>query len=247
MPEQLSPTSAGDGAAPAAAGVPEHVLQNIESVVELQRREWSATPPSRRHLEAICRLIGRPGYLVLVRASIAAWIGFNLLAARAGLLAFDPPRFAWLEGLLTAVALLTSTVILIAQNYQTRLERQRAHLDLQVNLLTEQKATKIIHLLEELRRDLPMVRDRHDAQANAMQQRADAAGVVSAIEDVGLADALRKLKPDRHRLCGSRDALLDQSRLVAGLRWYVWQGWALAIISTRLSPVLAWQSSSCTV
>jgi uncharacterized membrane protein len=183
--------------APDAAGLSEHILQNIESVVELQRREWSATAPSQRHLEAVSRIMGRPGYLLLVVAFIAAWIGFNCLTMRVGGHAFDPPPFAWLEGLLTAIALLTSTVILIAQNYQTRLERQRAHLDLQVNLLTEQKVTKLIHLLEELRRDLPMVHDRHDAQANAMQQGADAARVVSAIEDVGLTDRSPKTQPDR--------------------------------------------------
>jgi uncharacterized membrane protein len=183
------------GPEPAATGLSEHIQQNIESVVELQRREWLATPPSQRHLEALCGIIGRPGYLLLVAAFIAAWIGFNFLARRAGVNAFDPPPFMWLEGLLTAIGLLTSTVILISQNYQTKLERQRAHLDLQVNLLTEQKVTKLIHLLEELRRDLPMVRDRHDAQASALQQGANAARVVSAIEDVGLAERSPKTHP----------------------------------------------------
>jgi uncharacterized membrane protein len=183
------------GAVPADPGLSEHIQQNIESVVELQRREWSATAPSQRHLEALSGVIGRPGYLVLVVAFISAWIAFNLLARRAGANAFDPPPFMWLECLLTAIGLLTSTVILISQNYQTKLERQRAHLDLQVNLLTEQKVTKLIHLLEELRRDLPMVQDRHDAQANAMQQGADAGRVVSAIENVGLAERSPKTRP----------------------------------------------------
>jgi uncharacterized membrane protein len=170
------------------AALSEHIQQNIENVVELQRREWSSTAPSERYLEMLSGIIGRPGYLILVVSLIAVWIVFNSLATRAGWTAFDPPPFAWLEGVLTAIGLLTTTIILIAQNYQTKLERQRAHLDLQVNLLTEQKVTKLIHLLEELRRDLPMVHDRHDAQANAMQQGADAARVVSAIEDVGLAE-----------------------------------------------------------
>lgn len=189
------PAGAAAGSSDPAAGLSEHILHNIESVVELQRREWSATPPSQRHLEAVSRIIGRPGYLVLVVAVIAAWIGFNYLAIRAGRAAFDPPPFAWLEGVLTGVGLLTTTIILIAQNYQTKLERQRAHLDLQVNLLTEQKVTKLIHLLEELRRDLPMVQDRQDPQANAMQQRADAGRVISAIEDVGLAERSPKSGP----------------------------------------------------
>ncbi len=59
-------------------------------------------------------------------------------------------------------------------------------LDLQVNLLTEQKVAKVIHLLEELRRDLPMVKDRHDPQAAVMQERADTAQLASALDEVGL-------------------------------------------------------------
>jgi uncharacterized membrane protein len=84
------------------------------------------------------------------------------------------------------VALITTTIVLIAQNRQTKREQQHAHLDLQVNMLTEQKVTKLIHLMEELRRDLPMVRDRHDAQAMVMQEWADTAQVLTAIEEGGL-------------------------------------------------------------
>jgi uncharacterized membrane protein len=113
-------------------------------------------------------------------------MAFNLVCARFGLAPFDPPPFQWLEMLVSFVALVTTTVVLIAQNRQTRFEQQRAHLDLQVNLLTEQKVTKVIHLLEELRRDLPMVKDRHDPQAAGMQERADTAQLASALDQVGL-------------------------------------------------------------
>jgi uncharacterized membrane protein len=102
--------------------------------------------------------------------------------------AIDPPPFGWLELTLSFIALLTTTVVLIAQNRQTKLEQQRADLDLQLSLLTEQKVTKVIHLLEELRRDLPMVKDRHDPQALVMQERADTGQVVSALRDVASQD-----------------------------------------------------------
>jgi uncharacterized membrane protein len=88
---------------------------------------------------------------------------------------------------MTFISLITTTIVLISQNRQTKREQQHAHLDLQVNLLTEQKVTKLIGLIEELRRDLPMVRDRHDAHAAALEQPADTAQVVSAIHQVGLA------------------------------------------------------------
>jgi uncharacterized membrane protein len=42
--------------------------------------------------------------------------------------------------------------------------------------------TIVIRLLEELRRDLPMVRDRHDPDAATLQQRTDPTSILSALE-----------------------------------------------------------------
>jgi uncharacterized membrane protein len=52
-----------------------------------------------------------------------------------------------------------------------------------VNLLTEEKSSKIISLLEELRRDMPNVSNKHDREAEEMAKPADAKAVLSAIED----------------------------------------------------------------
>ena len=172
-----------------------HIDQNIESVVALQRREWESVGLSQRRVERLSRFIGRPVYLVALLGLVAGWIVYNLTAPSWGLKPFDAPPFALLDGILSLVALITTTIVLIAQNRQAKLEQQHTHLALQVNLLTEQKVTKLIHLIEELRRDLPMVRDRHDAQATAMQERADTAQVVSAIEEVGLTRDVQESKP----------------------------------------------------
>jgi uncharacterized membrane protein len=171
---------------PAPTTLSDHISDNVEGVVALQRREDEALSPAQRRLEWLGQFVGRPSYLVGVLLSAALWVIFNLAAAHIGFRSFDDPPFPWLDLLLTFVALMTTTVVLIGQNRQTKLEQRRAHLDLQVNLLTEQKVSKLIHLLEELRRDLPMVKDRHDAQANALQERADTGKVLSAIDNVGL-------------------------------------------------------------
>jgi uncharacterized membrane protein len=144
-------------------------------------------------------MIARPAYLMGILVFSVAWMGFNLICPRYGVTPFDPPPFQWLEMLVSFVALVTTTVVLIAQNRQARFEQQRAHLDLQVNLLTEQKVTKVIHLLEELRRDLPMVKDRHDPQATLMQERADTAQLASALDEVGLTQ-----DPEERRLRGGK-------------------------------------------
>jgi uncharacterized membrane protein len=179
----------------AASALSEHISQNIEGVVALQRREWEATSASQRRLERVSRVVGRPAYLVGILLFSVAWILFNSIGPRFGIARFDPPPFQWLELLVSFVALITTTVVLIAQNRQTRFEQQRAHLDLQVNLVTEQKVAKVIHLLEELRRDLPMVKDRHDPQATEMQERTDTARLASALDEVGLTSDLKERRP----------------------------------------------------
>ena len=109
----------------------------------------------------------------------------NEIVLRLGARPLDEPPFAWLQGAVALAGLVTSSVVLYAQGRQAKLETQRAHLDLQVNLLTEQKVTKLIVLLEELRRDLPMVHDRVDAEVGILQQRTDAAQVLSALDQGG--------------------------------------------------------------
>ncbi|HEY0420269.1 MAG TPA: DUF1003 domain-containing protein, partial [Acetobacteraceae bacterium] len=96
---------------------------------------------------------------------------------------FDAPPFFWLQGIVGLNGALITIAVLIRQNRMVRLADQRAHLGLQVNLLAEQKITKVIQLLEELRRDLPDVRDRHDPDLMALQQEADPHAVLNAIEE----------------------------------------------------------------
>jgi len=160
--------------------------QNIDSVLEVRKRELEQRTPTQRFVERISGIIGRPLYLAALFVAVAGWIGYNLLAPGWHRTAFDPAPFALLEGILSLAALITTTVVLIAQNRLTRIEQQHAHIALQVNLITEQKVTKVINLLEELRRDLPMVKDRFDAQAASFAQKTDALDVLTAIEEVGL-------------------------------------------------------------
>jgi uncharacterized membrane protein len=161
------------------------IRQNIEAIAALQQREAAQVPAYLRRLERLSRLMGRPVYLATVTVTAAAWLGYNLLASAWNFTAFDPPPFQILEFLLSLVALITTTVVLIGQNRQSKLEQYRSHLDLQVNLLTELKVTKLIHLLEELRRDLP-VRNRLDVEAEALQEAADAGELISALDNHGV-------------------------------------------------------------
>lgn len=178
--------------------VPEPLEHNVRQLLEIQKRDLGQRSSAQRYAELIARTIGSTWYLGALLAFALLWIAYNLLAAKIHARAFDLYPFPLLDGVLTLAALVTTTVILIAQNRQVRLEQQHTQLALQINLLTEHKVSKVIHLLEELRHDLPMVRDRPDPQAEQLQQKADAKTVVEAIDRVGLLDESAASGPLKH-------------------------------------------------
>jgi len=163
--------------------VPEHISQNIDSILAFYRREEQKISDSQRLLETVGGFMGRPSYLASVLGFVALWVLANALCELLALQPLDPPPFFWLQGVVSLGALLTTTVVLITQNREAKLEKQRLELELQVNLLTEQKTAKLIRLLEELRRDLPMVKDRHDPEAAALQKPTDPGEVLAALEE----------------------------------------------------------------
>jgi uncharacterized membrane protein len=163
--------------------VPVQISQNIDGILAFYRREEQKISDSQRLLETVGGFMARPSYLASVLSFIALWLLANTLCKLFGLQPWDPPPFSWLQGVVSVGALLTTTVVLVTQNREAKLEKQRLELELQVNLLTEQKTTKLIRLLEELRRDLPMVKDRHDPEAAALQRATDPDEVLAALEE----------------------------------------------------------------
>lgn len=159
------------------------ISKNIENILAFYTREEQKISRSQRQLENISGFVGRPLYLGSILLFVALWMLANVFARPFGLVAFDPAPFLWLQGIVGLGALLTTTVVLIKQNRLAKIEEQRAHLDLQLNLLTEQKTTKLIDLIEELRHDLPNVKNRHDPEAAALQQATDPQLVLAELDE----------------------------------------------------------------
>lgn len=161
----------------------DQISQNIEAVLEFYSREELKISRSQRILERISCFTGQPVFLGIILLFVALWMIANTVLHQLGIAEFDPAPFIWLQGIVGLGALLTATVVLIRQNRLAKLADQRAHLDLKVTLLTEQKAAKLIDLLEELRRDLPNVKNRHDPEAAALQQSMNPELVLAALDE----------------------------------------------------------------
>ncbi len=166
----------------------DQISQNIEAVLEFYAREELKISRSQRILERISEFVGRPVFLGFILLFVALWMFANALMRQFGVAEFDPAPYIWLQGIVGLGALLTATAVLSKQNRLAKLEEQRAHLDLKVTLLTEQKAAKLIDLLEELRRDLPNVKDRHDPEAAVLQQSMNPDLVLAALDERGDAE-----------------------------------------------------------
>lgn len=160
------------------------VEETVEALARLHQDHHKGASRLQRAIDGVTDLLGRPVAMVVLVIGVAAWIAGNRLAA-----GWPDPHFVGLELGATLAALLIAVLILVTQRREDRLGERREKLTLELALLNEQKSAKIIALLEELRRDAPSIADRRDEESEAMARPADAAVVLSEIEDRTARDA----------------------------------------------------------
>jgi uncharacterized membrane protein len=96
---------------------------------------------------------------------------------------FDSPAFPWLQGAGELAAILITTLVLMSQRRKDELSELREQLTLELAIMTEQKGAKLIALLEEMRRDNPLLANRVDTEADDMSIAADPEAVLEAFKD----------------------------------------------------------------
>jgi uncharacterized membrane protein len=176
-----SSTSAS-GAADQAAQLSPSTKDNLELLSRFKDREDAQISGVQLLIERISAFFGSPAYFAFAVAFIAVWVLLNGWAAHAGLRALDAPPFFWLQGLVSSNALLLTVAVLIRQNRMAQSAEHRAHLDLQINLLSEQKVTKILQIVDELQRELTELRGRPDSDVAELTKPADAHALMHAIK-----------------------------------------------------------------
>jgi uncharacterized membrane protein len=156
---------------------------NIRSIARLHAEHHQNATPLQRAVDRITALLGRPRFIGVLTALAVGWISLNLLAAALGYGPIDPPPFSGLGGAVSLVSLYSVVVILATQRRENQPAQLREQLTFELAILSEQKTAKVIQLLEESRRDNPLIRDRLDQEAEAMAQPADPKSVLDAIRE----------------------------------------------------------------
>ena len=163
--------------------LPAHIEATVEAIARLHSEHHRKATPFQRFTEGLTARAAQPTFIAWLTILVAIWIGSNLAMMSFGRTPFDPPPFGWLEGAASLAALYMTVLILSTQRRDDELASHREQLTLELAILGDQKAAKIIDLLEELRRDHPSIHNRVDHEAHAMSKPADPQAVFNAIKD----------------------------------------------------------------
>jgi uncharacterized membrane protein len=162
--------------------LPSHIEETIQTIARLNADHYQDATPFQRIVERATALLARPRFVAMLSMAVAGWITLNLFVAAVGLRPVDPPPFAWLASAISLVSLYMVVLILATQRREDELAQHREQLILELAILSEQKTTKVIQLLEESRRDNPLIHNRVDQEAETMAQPADPQSVLDEIK-----------------------------------------------------------------
>jgi uncharacterized membrane protein len=127
------------------SATPPSAQANINTVVALEEEAQQKRTLADRISDVIANFVGSIPFVLLHLVWFGVWVVINM-GWLAGKWKFDPYPFALLCMLVSLEGVLLSTFVLIKQNRMSQRADQRAHLDLQVNLLAEKEVTKMLQL-----------------------------------------------------------------------------------------------------
>jgi uncharacterized membrane protein len=128
---------------------PASVAENVEKVIRVENETLRPRSRSEAITDAIGGFVGTISFVVAQLTAFVGWIVVN--AGKVPQLApFDPFPYPLLSSITSLEAVLLAAFVLMKQNRMGMVAARRDHLDLQVNLLTEQRATEIIQMLARL-------------------------------------------------------------------------------------------------
>lgn len=123
--------------------------ENIAAIARLQEHSVKRRSAFARACDQIALVAARESFLIVHVIWFAAWLIINT-----GLLPFvprfDPFPFTLLTTIVSLEAIFLTLFVLGSQNRLTQDADKRAHLDLQVNLLSEQEMTMVLRMLREV-------------------------------------------------------------------------------------------------
>ena len=160
---------------PEGKAVPETTTaqNNVETILRLENEAETDWSIAARVSETIGRFAGTISFVIVQSCLVGLWLAINI-----GGRAFDPRPFPLLSLVLAVECVMLAAFILIRQNRMSLRADRRTHLALQINLLSEQEATKIIQILERMSRQMGIESDVTDSKTRDLATDTSIEGIV---------------------------------------------------------------------
>lgn len=163
-----------------SAPPPTPVLQNIQTIAELEAKTSSKRSGLDRLSDRVSNFAGSSSFLLIHVAWFSGWIIMNTTARRP----VDPYPFTFLTFLVSLEAIFLTSFVLISQNHLEAQARRRAALDLQINLLAEREMTSVLRRVSAIAAHLGVSDDGADEEMKELIEQTDVAAVAQIVESV---------------------------------------------------------------
>jgi uncharacterized membrane protein len=152
-----------------AGKIGDKAAENIESILSLEQEDREELSPLHRVSHGVGWFVGTVYFILIQCVGVLIWV---LLNAGPFHLAkpFDPYPFALLSVVLSLEAVLLTSFVLIRQSAIDLQSERRNHLDLQINMLAEDKVTAVLNLLRGVAGKLDVdLRDHRQSEEQARE------------------------------------------------------------------------------
>lgn len=158
----------------------ESARKNIEAIVRLEQESMLQRTRGERVSDAFTRVIGSMSFVVFHFLLFVSWFAINV--GLTPIRPFDPFPFGILTLIVSAEGVILAIFVLVSQNRMSRQANQRAHLNLQINLLAEQETTKLLQKVQSLLDHFGIATTSLDREVEQLSQETHVETLVSELQ-----------------------------------------------------------------
>jgi uncharacterized membrane protein len=158
--------------------VDELTERNVKTIAKMEKAADLYRTLGERVADHFAAFIGSWAFIIGQSIILAIWIVLNLIA---WIKHWDPYPFILLNLALSFQAAYAGPIIMMSQNRQTKLDKRRNELDLQINLLSEQENTEMLHMLRKICEKLEISHE-DEPDLEALEQATKPTNLIHQIE-----------------------------------------------------------------
>jgi uncharacterized membrane protein len=147
----------------------------------LRAKEDEKRSFSERIADKFSEIFGSMTFLVINVVFFAVWIALNTRVIP-GVEPFDPYPFGFLTMAVSLEAIILAILVLISQNRAAKIGELREETDLQIDILTEEELTKLLHMVALLL-EKQGIDNGHDEELKEMLEPTDVDALETELEE----------------------------------------------------------------